>query len=75
MPARRYISRPITFAGFVLIAIAAADYVSRSTAQSPPFAPHSNLVAPADLADDAWSGGPRECDALKGISADCVFMD
>ena len=74
MPAKQTISRTIALAA-TLLAFGVTDYLSKSAAQSTPFAYHANLAAAAGLPEDDWTGGPRECDLLSGISTSCLFLD
>lgn len=74
MPDKRNISRTIAVAA-TLLAFGVTDYLSKSAAQSPPFAYHTNLAPGAGLPEDDWTGGPRECDLANGISTSCLFMD
>jgi hypothetical protein len=70
------ISKRFAPTGFLLIAIVATGYLLGSpTAPQTPFANHTRLDVPANLPEDDWTGGPRECDVLQGISTSCIFPD
>lgn len=70
----RNLPEAMGLATIVALAIAATSYLPGARVQgATPQAP-ARIAAPI-LKDDEWTGGPRECDVLNGISTACVFMD
>ena len=67
--------RTIGFVTLMAFAVAAMSYLPGALEQSAAAPlPSIRAIAPI-LIDDEWTGGPRECDVLNGISNACVFMD
>jgi hypothetical protein len=62
---------------FSLLAIPATAYLMVLGSPGPDvaFTPHIDIPVPARLAEDAWTGGPYECDISKGIDTACIFPD
>ena len=76
MSTKRSIPNRIAIAGFAALVIASTVYLYGSPVEATaPFDPHTNLLVPAGLPEDGWTGGPRECELANGITTECVFPD
>jgi hypothetical protein len=64
----------IALAAFMLFGILAMNRLPATFALAAP-PPYSGIAIPDGLAGGEWSGGPRECDVLNGLSSACLFMD
>jgi hypothetical protein len=72
---KQSIPKAITLSAVAIVAIAGTTLLAGSPVDEPAFPYHTNLAVPANLPEDDWTGGPRECDIPAGITTSCVFPD
>jgi hypothetical protein len=75
MNLRIYMPKTIALITFALIMIGGVSLLFGSPIERPAFANDTIVPVPANLPEDGWTGGPRECDVAAGATTSCVFMD